>query len=148
MPSSEIDRCHRIGSRYIYNGKTYQDALIKFGFWRSRDTMYQNRKKNGFRVFADLTSRRAGILNQAKHDVINVPSVSDVVDFVFADVNCKLKLKSKTNRFFGFNSYVEFLNLVERLKEDSLDDEVSEMRKSDEKQGELFFAFFTFSCVL
>ena len=139
LPSSEIDRCHRVGPRYIYNGKTYQDALIKFGFWRSRDTMYQNRKKNGFRVFADLTSRRAGILDQAKHDVINVPSVSDVVDFVFADVNCKLKLKSKTNRFFGFNSYVEFLNLVERLKEDSLDDEVSEMRKSDEKQGELFY---------
>ena len=139
LPSSEIDRCHRVGPRYIYNGKTYQDALIKFGFWRSRDTMYQNRKKNGFRVFADLTSRRAGILDQAKHDVINVPSVSDVVDFVFADVNCKLKLKSKTNRFFGFNSYVEFLNLVERLKEDSLDDEVSEMRKSDEKQGERFY---------
>ena len=67
--------------------------------------------------------------------MINVPSVSDVGDFVFADVNCKLKLKSKTNRFFGFNSYVEFLNLVERLKED----EVSEMRKSDEKQGELFY---------
>ena len=71
--------------------------------------------------------------------MINVPSVSDVVDFIFADVNCKLKLKPKTNRFFGFNSYVEFLNLVERLKEDSLDDEVPEMRKSDEKQGELFY---------
>ena len=116
LPSSEIDRCHRVGPRYIYNGKTYQDALIKFDFWRSRDTMYQNRKKNGFRVFADLTSRSAGILDQAKHDVINVPSVSDVVDFVFADVNCKLKLKSKTNRLFWIQLICWILEFCWTLK--------------------------------
>ena len=45
LPSSEIDRCHRVGPHYVYNGKTCQDALVKFGFWRSQNTMFQNRKK-------------------------------------------------------------------------------------------------------
>ena len=38
-----------------------------------------------------------------------------------------------------FFKYSDFGQGESTLKEDSLDDEVSEMRKSDEKQGELFY---------
>ena len=41
-----------------------------------------------------------------------------VVDFVFCDVNCKMKFKSKENKFYTFSSANEFLNLVERLDND------------------------------
>ena len=28
LPSSEIDRCYRVGPRYVYNGKTCQDKPL------------------------------------------------------------------------------------------------------------------------
>lgn len=139
IPDSEIDRCHRDGKQYVRNGKTYQDVLIKFGLWRSRDIMYKSRKTFSFGVQADLTTRRNDILWAARYDVENEPRVSDVVDFVFADLNCKLKLKTKSNRFYGFNSHDEFLNLVDRLGDELLDDVDARRRKQDEKIDDLFY---------
>ena len=139
IPTYEIDRCHRIGDRYHYNGKTYQDVLIKFGFWRSRNTMYQNRKTFSFRVLADLTTRRMGVLKSARDEVLRVPGLNDLVDFVFADVNCKLKMKTKSNRFYGFNTHDEFLSLVGRLRDNILNDDDSVRRKNDEESDELFY---------
>ena len=40
------------------------------------------------------------------------PSFSRNIDFVFVDRNCKLKVRTKTGNFHGFNSKVEFLTLV------------------------------------
>ena len=96
----EIDRCHRVGSRYVQNGKTYQDVLVKFGFWRSRNSMFSSRRKFSFKVLADLTTRRMEILKSVRSDVENLPHVGDVVDFVFSDINCILKIKTKSNRFY------------------------------------------------
>ena len=94
----EIDRCHRVGSRYVQNGKTYQDVLVKFGFWRSR-SMFSSRRKFSFKVLADLTTRRMEVLKSVRSDVENLPHVGDVVDFIFSDINCILK---PSNRFYGF----------------------------------------------
>ena len=44
IPDVEYDRCHRIGSKYTRYGKTCQDILIKFCFWRTRDIFYRQRK--------------------------------------------------------------------------------------------------------
>lgn len=139
IPHSEIDRCHRDGFKYRLNGKTYQDVLIKFGFWRSRDVFYANRKKFSFRVLADLTQRRSDILSAARYDLEYLPRVSEVIDFVFSDQNCKLKLKSKSNRFYGFNSHDEFLTLVDRLGDELLVDVNSLRRKHDEVTYDLFY---------
>ena len=101
--------------------------------------MYKNRDKFSFKVLADLTKRRNDILWSVRDDIANLPGVSDVVDFVFADQNCKLKLKTKSNRFYGFNSHGEFLNLVDRLGSDLIVDDDATKRKRDEKTDELFY---------
>ena len=135
----EIDRCHRVGSRYVQNGKTYQDVLVKFGFWRARNSMFSSRRKFSFKVLADLTTRRMEILKSVRSDVENLPHVGDVVDFVFSDINCILKIKTKSNRFYGFNSHDEFLNLVDRIRDDLLDDEDATRRKNDERNDDIFY---------
>ena len=56
LPPSEIDRCHRVGSRYVQNGKTYQDVLVKFGFWRSIVTQIETSNHNMFQILI-LASR-------------------------------------------------------------------------------------------
>jgi hypothetical protein len=124
ISDGELDRCHRIGKPYMSNHRRQHDVLVKFRTWRSRNTMYQNRKKFSFRVFADLTFRRDNVLQFAKEECktdenghpMNM-AVNRVVDFVFSDLNCKIKFKSKENRFYGISSEHEFLRLVDRLDE-------------------------------
>ena len=122
IPREEIDRVHRVGRKYMFNSKLQQDVLIKFRTWRSRNIMYQNRKKFSFLVQADLTTRREDLFSFAKGECQpkssrNVESMAmdRVVEFVFCDINCKIKFKSKTNKFYSFSSEIEFLNLVDRL---------------------------------
>lgn len=114
IPTNEYDRCHRIGRKYKSDSKTYQDALLKLGFWRTRDVIYQNRKSFSFKVSADLTSRRHDLL----HFAMNQIELGDnsYIDYIFADVNCKLKVKSKNSKFYGFNSEAEFFTIVHLLR--------------------------------
>ena len=104
VPEYEFDRCHRIGKKYTKNGKTYQSVLLRLAFWRTRNFLYQNRKLLPFKIYADLTQRRKSLLNFAKFKIKNgqnlesgehCEAISRSLDFVFCDLNCRLKVKSK-----------------------------------------------------
>ena len=116
----EYDRCHRVGRKYRNRGKEFQDVLLKLCFWKSRDKFYQNRKKFSFKVSADLTPRRNEILKYAVDEIRDYEATSRNVKFVFADLNCNLKICSTSNNFFTFNSKCEFLNIVGRLDNEAL----------------------------
>ena len=87
--------------------------------------MYQRRKEFTFNVYADLTSGRSNLLKRIRvflHEVDGEPTsraAERVVDFVFADKNCKIKFKSHAGRYYTVNSEQEFFSLVSRL-DDSL----------------------------
>ena len=51
----------------------------------------------------------------AKEEVDSAPSSQRVIDYVFVDENCKLKVKAKSKKFYGFSTIQEFLSLVSRL---------------------------------
>ena len=129
---SSFDRCHRVGPKYVQRNKTYQDVLLKMCSWNARDTIYKNRKHFKFFVKADLTTRREKLFAFAKNEVASSsnfdvdddddasgrtfsgfgPPVGRNIDYVFIDENCKLKIKSKTGKYFMFNSEAEFYNIV------------------------------------
>ena len=83
--------------------------------------MHENRKKFSFIVSADLTKFRYNLLKFAKEQCSsdagepNFVAAHRVVDFVFCDQNCKIKLKTKQNKFYTVSSRNELLNLVNRL---------------------------------
>ena len=131
----DYDRCHRDGQKYNIKGKVYQDVLLRLCSWRARNNLWQNRKKLPFKVFADLTSRRSKILKLANNGFYNQPEMKKVIKFVFCDVNCKLKVCTVSEKFFGFSSEMEFLNIVSRLENDAT---LSEEFLQDEND-ELFY---------
>ena len=128
IPEEEIDRCHRDGKPYYRNNERVQDVLVRFRTWRSRDIMYQNRKKFSFQIVPDLTKRRGALLkslrDQCGNSVGDEPSdmsVHRIVDFVFCDKNCKVKFKSKDNKFFTISSQNEFFKLIQELDHNLMD---------------------------
>ena len=132
IPDNDYDRCHRIGKKYKRDNVLYQDVLLKLGFWRTRDALFQNRKRFNFKVFADLTQRRQDLFEYAKSEVANDEVTKRVVKFVFCDKNCKLKIFSQSEGFYPFSSRSEFCNIVGMLDNDeTLSDEFIK----DEKRG-------------
>lgn len=111
----EYDRCHRIGKKFSKKGKTYQCVILKMCSWRCRDIIYNNRKRLPFYVSANLTQARQRTFDFAKHELVNDPSTHRVIDFVFVDENCKLKVKTNSKSYFAFSTINEFLSLVSWL---------------------------------
>ena len=113
IPQNHYDKCHRDGPRKFYGGKTHQSILLKMCYWKDRDAIYVNRKRLNFKVYPHLTARRSDILDFAvSHAKSCDASFTRNIDFVFVDRNCKLKVRTKTGKFYGFNSKNEFLTLV------------------------------------
>ena len=63
----------------------------------------------------DLTKRRLTLLNQARAKTSGKPSI----DFVFADVNCRLQLKTKSGYFYSFNTMEERNDILDEIEEDN-----------------------------
>ena len=105
IPDYAYDKCHRNGPKRKYNGKTYQSVLLKMCFWKDRNTIYQRRKDFNFKVYPHLTSRRKDIFDFATKEVkVGGEWIDRIVDFVFIDMNCKIKMRTKSGKFYGFNS--------------------------------------------
>ena len=64
---------------------------------------------------ADLTNRRAELLQYARDAVKNDHDVQTVVEFAYTDENCKIKLFTKSKKHLAFNSKEEFLSITSRL---------------------------------
>ena len=96
IPDTTIDRAHRIGKR---NGKN-QAIIVRFTTHRHRTRFYKARKniKSGAKVHIDLTKTRFNLLNDAQKFVSD--QENDV--FVYADINCRLKVhfRDHSEKFF------------------------------------------------
>ena len=131
---SDFDRCHPVGPRYRRNGKMYHDVILKMCSWRARDIIYKNRKRFGLFVTADLTTRRKALLTFAKNELEanscedddddetlgGCSRIGEMVEYVFYDENCKLKLKSRSGKYFMFSSEEEFYSIISRLDYEQL----------------------------
>ena len=123
VPAVSIDRAHRIGKRVPASdekgrkiiGQDHQQMIAKFNInWGSRMVCYNNRKKlKDKRVKIDLTKRRLTLLNQARAKTSGKPTI----DFVFADVNCRLHLRTKSGYFYSFDTMGELNDILTEIEE-------------------------------
>ena len=83
-----------------------------------------NRHRLPFEVTPDLTPKREAILEFARSKIGHEDGRSKVVEDVFVDMDCKLKLKTKCGVVFGFSSRAEFVSLFNRLSGSRCDGDV------------------------
>ena len=102
----EFERAHRIGKKYIVDGRWYQAVIVKMISWGARNKMYEARGKSQYKWSADLTNERSSLLNFARNEA------TDPIDFVFVDRNCQLMVRSTSGKFYSFSSEIEFMTLV------------------------------------
>ena len=116
-----IDRVHRIGKTYTdkTTGKKVKFITVKLNSWKSRQRFCNARPKhftNGkwkpgqhlFSVLGDLTRRRCLLLNKAKGLIKDCESIN----YIFADVNCSLRMKFQNGVFKCFNGENELHCLI------------------------------------
>ena len=74
---------------------------------------YRKRKnaKEGVKIKLDLTKRRLDLLKLARRECKG----NEKVDFVFADVNCSLVVRSKRREFVIFHSKDELKAILQTL---------------------------------
>ena len=82
--------------------------------------LQQQKKLKNKRIKIDLAKRQLTLLNQARAKTSGKPSI----DFVFADVNCCLQLKTKSDYFYSFNTMGELDDILTEIEEE--DGSVSE----------------------
>ena len=77
--------------------------IVRFTNWRYRTQVFRSRKKSSVTIRVDLTKARLAFLKQAQAKVKS----SDLVDFVFPDVNCNIVMKMKNNSYHHIKSIEE-----------------------------------------
>ena len=113
IPDVVIDRAHRIGAPYFDEKakvKT-QSIIVRFTTFRHRTMLYHKRKalKGNVRVRLDLTKERYNLLTYARKRVESL----DDVDYVYADINCRLKVRMKEGDDHFFDSIDELIDIVD-----------------------------------
>ena len=112
IPVSCIDRAHRIESecKSYRNKKKCCSIIVRFMSFRHRTMFYRNRKRRkDVRIKLHLAKRRYRILK----DPIDLAKEHPDLDYVFADVNCRLKVifKDGTSSFFnGIDNLKSMIN--------------------------------------
>ena len=111
----DVDRVHRVEEPFKDNyGNLVQPVIIRFTTWSCRNLLYSARRDFRFRLRADLTARRQQIRDFAL-DYISANKLDNVVDFVAADRNCRLILRSTAGAFHSFSSEEELKNIADLL---------------------------------
>ena len=136
-----IDRAHRIGKKFIRDedgesedegdesvvgevqpgqsrmpsrkGQLSQQVIVKFTSWRARTLFCRKRKnvKQGVKIKLHLTKRRLDLLKFAQRECKG----NEKVDFVFADLNCNLVVRSKRGEFVIFHSKDKLKAILQTL---------------------------------
>ena len=108
IPDSNIDRAHRIGPKK----EKKQAIIVKFTTFRHRTLLYRARRKlkNGVKLHIDLSKKRFKLLLDAQKYVENVGEVQ----FVYADINCNLKVKFRNNDESFFTSMQELEDFLDK----------------------------------
>ena len=115
----EVVRAHRTGSSYVdKKGVRHTPVLCRFATWRPRDIVYKARNQSRYFFKADLTSFNSSALKYATDSIRNTNSSANrLIDYAFADRNCKLTIKSKDGRYLHFNSETEFDRQVDYIED-------------------------------
>ena len=100
IPNKFIERAHRVGKTSIADdGTRKQQVIVKFTTWYHQ--LYKNRKnRDRARVHLGLTQSKFKLLNSCQAKVRE----SNIVNFVFADVNCALCARMADGAFKYFSS--------------------------------------------
>ena len=110
IPDMYLDRAHRVGKPLVgEDGSRKQQVIVKFTTWRHRTLFYQGRKNlTSAKVYLDLTQSKFKLLKRSQTKVVG----SNVVDFVFADINCALCARLKNGIFKYFSSDEQLVKIL------------------------------------
>ena len=111
VPVSCIDRAHRIGSEYksYRNKRKCCSIIVRFMSCRHRTMFYRNRKRlKDVRIKLDLTKRRYKILK----DAIDLAKEHPDLNYVYAGVNCRLKVVFKDGSSNFFNDIDDLKSII------------------------------------
>ena len=115
IPSEMIDRAHRIGQVKVDKDTNIkqQDIIIKFVTFRHRTEFYRARKefKSDIRVGLDLTRKRYQLLKDGRALIDGNPKVK----FLYADINCNLKIHPADGQDRSFSSLNELKEILGKL---------------------------------
>ena len=87
-----------------------QEIIVKFATFRHHTLLFRARRKlkNGFKLHVDLSNKRFKLLLVAQKYVENAGEVK----FVYADVNCNLKVKFRNDEENFFTSIQELEDIL------------------------------------
>ena len=92
ISEDNVDRAHRIGKKFK-DKDTNEDTrgiIVRFTAFKHRTQLYKARKRlKSVRIRLDMTTKRYNILKDAR---IIADGNQDKVKFVYADINCRLKV--------------------------------------------------------
>ena len=112
IPDLAFDRAHRIGKPYKVDNIEKQSIIVRFSTFRHRSIFYYKRKeifdKFGVWVRLDLTKYNYDVLKEAREFVKNMENV----DYVYADINCRCKVKFINKDELFFNNLNELKALL------------------------------------
>ena len=104
VPDCVVDRAHRVS-------KNNDSVIVRFTSFRYRTLFYRNRQKlqnKNVKVHLDLTKKRLSTLIEARSYIHDF----NFTEFVYADINCRLKLRCKDGKEYFFDSLPGLQNLV------------------------------------
>ena len=92
-----------------------ESIIVRFATFRHRTLFYTNCKKikSGARIRLDLTKDRYSLLVSARERVKNCPEVN----YVYADVKCRLKVKLADESHKFFESMEELNGILSNASE-------------------------------
>ena len=102
IPDACIDRTHRVS-------RTDDTVIVRFTRFRHRTIRKRKELKNGVKVHLDLTKPGLDLLIKASKYVKNLSNV----DFVYADINCRLKIHFSNNNESFFDSMDDLISKTE-----------------------------------
>ena len=115
IPDTVIDRAHRIGKKVKIdkndgNSPLTQSVIVRFTTFRHRTILYRNRKKlKNVKIQLDLAKGRYQTLSDARKFVDNNPGF---IKFVYADINCRLKIRFNDDSEKYFENLDNFKKLL------------------------------------
>ena len=108
-----IDRTHRIGRDYKCHktNKTCCSVIVRFTSFKHRTSTYRNRNiLKDVRVKLDLMKKWYNILKSTR----SIANGKQDVNYVFADINCRLKVVFKDGTSEFFKDISELNELIEQ----------------------------------
>ena len=113
LSGNVIDRAHRIGSNYkcFKTNNTCRSVIVRFNSFKHRTLFYRNRNKlKGVRIKLDLTKKRYNVLRSAR----SIANENQDINYVFPDINCRLKVVFKNGTSDFFKDIIELNELIEK----------------------------------